>query len=64
MDEKKALQSKTIITNSVGLIAAGGILAGVDLGMDMDSQTAIVAGIMAILNIILRFMTKGPEKVK
>jgi len=64
MDEKKALQSKTIIANSVGLIAAGGILAGVDLGMDMDSQTAIVAGIMAILNIILRFMTKGPVKVK
>jgi hypothetical protein len=56
--DKKWWASKTIWTNVVACAAA---LAGVlnfD-GLDAETQTALVGGIMAVANIALRITTKG-----
>ena len=59
---KSFLQSKTIWANIIG---AGVTIAGVfglDLGLTPESQAQLVAGIMVVVNIILRFVTNGPVK--
>ena len=56
-NSKPKWASKTLWVN---LVAAGGsmaLLLGVDLGLDTASQAEIVIGIMAVVNIGLRFMT-------
>lgn len=52
--------SRTLWANVVGGVVAVGTAFGLDLGLDAEAQTAIVGGIMAVLNVILRFVTKGP----
>jgi hypothetical protein len=56
--EKQWYESKTLWVNLVALIAAVTGAFGLDLGLDPEAQTSIVAGIMSIVNIILRFTTK------
>jgi len=50
--------SKTIWTNLVGFAATMSVAFGIDLGLDVATQTALVGGIMAVLNLLLRFATK------
>lgn len=57
---KHPLASKTLWVNVVAGIAAVGTAFGLDLGLDAEQQTAIVGGIMALVNIVLRFVTKQP----
>ena len=54
-DKKPAIQSKTIVTNCIILFAALAGLWGVDVGV--DEQSAIVAGCVAVANVVLRFLT-------
>lgn len=60
MNSKPHLASKTLWVNSFAGIAAVSTAFGLDLGLDAEAQTAVVGGIMAIVNIVLRLVTKQP----
>ncbi len=51
-------QSKTILTNIIAGIVTVGTAFGLNLPIDPDAQVAIVGGILAVVNIILRLTTK------
>ena len=55
--------SKTLWANVIGGAVAVGTAFGLNLQIDAETQTAIVGGIMAVVNVILRFMTKAPVTV-
>jgi hypothetical protein len=56
---QKILKSRTIWVNLVALVAALLAAFGVaDIGA--EAQASTVAGIMAVANIVLRFITKTP----
>lgn len=62
MDGKRWWASKTVWTN---LIAGGTAVAtafGLDLDINPEEQAAVVGGVLAVANIVLRFLTKGPVK--
>lgn len=60
MDSKPHLASKTLWVNGLAGVAAVSTAFGFDIGLDAEAQTAIVGGIMAIVNIVLRLVTKQP----
>lgn len=63
MMDKKIWQSKTFWANVVALVAA--LLPPVrDLLTQMGWSTEIVVSLIAVVNIVLRFVTKQPIKVK
>ena len=51
--------SKTLWVNTISLIAAMTGAYGIDLGLTPDAQTAIVGAAMAVVNIVLRLITKS-----
>jgi hypothetical protein len=56
---KKWFQSKTIWLNAVTFLASGlGALAGSDWIKDNPESAAVVGGLIAVCNIVLRFITK------
>ena len=59
MESKKWYVSKTIWVNGVALLAAVLAAFGLDLGLTADVQTEIVVGIMAVVNVVLRYVTKS-----
>ena len=61
MDENKRwYASRTLWINAIaGLAAISGAL-GLDLGLSSETQIALVGGIMAVINIVLRFVTSKP----
>ena len=59
METKPFWASKTLWVNAIALVAAVTGAFGVDLGLDPETQTAIVGALMGIVNIVLRFMTKS-----
>lgn len=60
MDSKPFYASKTLWLNVIAGIAAVSTAFGLNLGLDPDTQVAIVGGVMAVVNIILRLVTKAP----
>lgn len=58
MNSKPWWASKTIWVNLVALVGAVG--AGFGLELPGDLQASIVVAIMAIANIVLRFVTRQP----
>jgi ABC-type proline/glycine betaine transport system permease subunit len=54
---KSFLVSKTFWANVVGLTALIATLFGVDLGLDAATQAEVVTGLLAIVNIVLRFVS-------
>ena len=62
-DSKIWWASKTLWANIIGGFVAVGTAFGLDLGLDAEQQTAIVGGIMTVINIVLRFMTSAPVTV-
>lgn len=63
MEAKSIFASRTLWANVIGGAVAIGTAFGLDLDIDAEAQTAIVGGIMAVVNIILRFMTSAPVTV-
>lgn len=63
MDTKPFYASKTLWANIIA--GAGAVLTafGLDLGLDAETQTAIVGGVMAVINIFLRLSTKAPVSI-
>jgi len=61
--DKSIFKSKTFWTNVVAFVAAVSTAFGVDIGLDADSQVAIVGGVMAVVNIVLRVITKDPVRI-
>lgn len=60
MDAKPFWASKTLIANVIAGIVAVSTAFGLDLGLSPETQTALVGGILALVNIVLRFMTSKP----
>lgn len=58
MDPKSILLSKTLWANVIAFIAA--LLGAHHVVVDPDTQATLVAGVMAVLNIALRLVTKQP----
>jgi len=63
MEEKQWWTSKTLWANAIALTASAAIGLGVDLGLDPEAQASILGGVMAIVNIALRLVTRSPVKV-
>lgn len=51
--------SKTLWINAVSLVASVTGAFGLDIGLTPEAQTSIVGGVMAVVNIILRLVTKA-----
>ncbi len=62
MESKSVFKSKTFWVNTVALIASIGGTMGFGFGPEL--QADVVAGIMAAVNIGLRFVTKQPVELK
>lgn len=60
MDSKRWWASKIVWVNLVALVATVAPLVGLDMGLDAEKQASIVAGVMAVVNIVLRFVTNKP----
>ena len=59
---KRWYAPKTIWANIIaGIVTLAGLF-GLDLGLTPDVQAQIVTGVLAVVNIILRFVTKEPVK--
>jgi len=59
---KRWFKSKTIWANIIGMVATIGTVFGLDLGLTPETQAQIVAGIMAVINVVLRTVTDSPIK--
>ena len=59
-DAKPFWASKTLWVNAVALIAAAAGAFGLDIGLDPELQVTIVGAVMAVVNIVLRFVTTTP----
>lgn len=60
---KSIFASRTLWANVIALLATVATLMGADVGMDAETQGALLAGVMAVVNIVLRVVTKEPVKV-
>ena len=57
METKSWYTSKTLWVNALVFIAAVSGALGFDLGLDAETQAAIVGGALAFVNVILRLVT-------
>lgn len=51
---------KTLITNTLVTVAGFASLFGIDVGLDGGAASSIAVGIVGLINLVLRFFTKGP----
>jgi len=58
MDTKPFWASKTLWVNLIMLVATVSTAFGLDLGLDAETQVAVVGGVMGLVNVALRFITK------
>ena len=56
--EKQWFESKTLWANIVAGIIAVAAAFGIDIGIDEQTSAALVGGVMAVVNIVLRLVTK------
>jgi hypothetical protein len=63
MEVKPFWASKTLWVNLFAGVATVSTAFGFDLGLDPETQVAIVGGIIAVANMILRAMTKTAVSV-
>jgi len=57
MDSKSWYTSKTIWANLLAGVVVVATITGVDLGLSPEAQAEIVAAVMVIVNLVLRFVT-------
>ncbi|MCH8103755.1 MAG: hypothetical protein IIB28_11445 [Chloroflexi bacterium] len=60
IEPKPWYASKTLWANIIAGAAAVAGAFGVDLGLDPETQVKLAAGIVVVMNIILRLVTKQP----
>ncbi len=60
MDSKPFWASKTLWVNAVAIVATLLGAFGLNVGLDPETQASIVVGVMAVVNIVLRLVTKAP----
>ena len=53
-------QSKTIWANVIAFVATIAGMFGFDWGLTPETQAQIVAAVMAVVNVVLRFITDKP----
>ena len=53
-------QSKTIWANVIAFVATIAGMFGFDWGLTPEVQAQIVAAVMAVVNVVLRFITDKP----
>jgi len=61
-DEKPIWASKTLWVNTIAFVAALASSFGFEIGA--EQQGALVGGVMAVVNIVLRLITDRPVKLK
>ena len=54
---KPLSESKTLWVNGLAALVTISTAFGLDLGLDAEAQTAIVGGVMALVNVWLRLVT-------
>ena len=59
MENKPFWASKTLWVNAIAVLAALTGAFGMDLGLDPETQLAVVGAVMGVVNIVLRFLTKS-----
>ena len=59
MQAKPFYASKTMWANLIGGAVTIGSVFGLDLGLDAAAQAQLVAGIMVVVNLVLRLVTKS-----
>ena len=59
MNKKPIWASKTLWVNAIALLGSLAITLGWDFGLTPEVQGKIVTAIMAVANIVLRFLTKS-----
>ena len=60
MDAKPFWASKTLWVNLLALVASLAAGFGLDLGLDPETQAALIGGVMAVVNVLLRLTTSKP----
>ena len=60
MNPKAWYESKTLWANIIGGIATVATVFGLDLGLTPDVQAQLVAGVLVVVNIVLRLVTDSP----
>ena len=50
--------SKVVWANVIALVASVSLGLGLDLGLSAEVQATLLAGVMSVVNIILRLITK------
>ena len=63
MEAKSIFASRTVWATLIAFVATMAGAFGLDLGLDADTQAAIVGGIMAVVSIVMRAITKEPVKL-
>lgn len=62
MENQRPWQSRTMWVNFVAGLAAIAVLFGVDLDLDAETQTRLVAGIMVVVNAVNIVLRKVSTK--
>jgi hypothetical protein len=60
MDSTPFWASRTLWVNVIAVAATVTGVFKIDLGLDATTQASIVTGVMAVVNIVLRLVTKTP----
>lgn len=63
MESKPWYKSKTLWVNLLAGVAALTGAFGVDVGLTPEVQASIAAGVVALINLVLRLVTKQPVSV-
>lgn len=58
MDSKPWYMSKTIWVNALTFAATVASLFGLDLGLDDATKATIATGVLALVNVVLRAVTR------
>ena len=62
MNDKNWYASKTVWANALAIIATIAGALGMDFGLTPEVQAEIAVAGIAVVNIVLRFVTKAPIK--
>lgn len=63
MEAKSIFASRTVWATLIAFVATMAGAFGLDLGLDADTQSAIVGGIMAVVGLVMRLLTKQPVSI-